>query len=136
MHRKTDSRDSVFTTIGLAMLKSTLRLAALLLLAVSANAQTSRGTVTGTVLDPTGAVIAGASVTLTGVETGVRLFTNSNDAGIYRFDAVDPGNALADPLRAPLGESLGHGFPLPRIWRARRSFSRRIRDSTATSRRP
>ena len=91
MHRKTDSRDSVFTTIGLAMLKSTLRLAALLLVASSANAQTSRGTVTGTVLDPTGAVIAGASVTLTGVETGVRLSTNSNDAGIYRFDAVDPG---------------------------------------------
>src|SRR5262249_14957570 len=40
---------------------------------------------------PTGAVIAGVSVTLTGVETGVRLSTNSNDAGVYRFDAVDPG---------------------------------------------
>src|SRR5205807_4149081 len=91
MHRETDSRDSVFTTIGLAMLKSTLRIAALLLIAISANAQTSRGTVTGTVLDPTGAVIAGARVTLTGVETGVRLSTNSNDAGVYRFDAVDLG---------------------------------------------
>ena len=91
MHQETDSRDSVFTTIGLALLKSTLRLAALLLVAISANAQTSRGTVTGTVLDPTGAVIAGASVTLTGVETGVRLSTSSNDAGVYRFDAVDLG---------------------------------------------
>src|SRR5215475_3560760 len=91
MHQETDSRDSVFTTIGLAMLTSTLRFAALLLVAISANAQTSRGTVTGTILDPTGAVIAGASVTLTGVETGVRLSTNSNDAGVYRFDAVDPG---------------------------------------------
>lgn len=91
MHQETDSRNSVFTTIGLAMLKSTLRLAALLLVASSANAQTSRGTVTGTILDPTGAVIAGAHVTLTAVETGVRLSTNSNDAGVYRFDAVDPG---------------------------------------------
>src|SRR5215510_1600182 len=91
MHQETDSRDSVFTTIGLAMLRSTLKLAALLLVAMSANAQTSRGTVTGTVLDPTGAVIAGVSVTLTGVETGVRLSTTSNDAGVYRFDAVDPG---------------------------------------------
>jgi hypothetical protein len=91
MHRETDPRDSVLTTIALAMLTSTLRLAALLLVAISANAQTSRGTVTGTVLDPTGAVISGASVTLTGVETGVRLSTNSNDAGVYRFDAVDPG---------------------------------------------
>src|SRR5215831_9609238 len=91
MHRETDPRDSVLTTIALAMLKSTLRLAALLLVAISTNAQTSRGTVTGTVLDPTGAVIAGASVTLTGVETGVRLSTSSNDAGVYRFDAVDLG---------------------------------------------
>src|SRR5262249_48170047 len=91
MHQETDSRDSVFTTIGLATLKRPLRLAALLLVAFSANAQTSRGTVTGTVLDRTGAVISGASVTLTGVETGVRLSTNSNDAGVYRFDAVDPG---------------------------------------------
>ena len=53
--------------------------------------QTSRGTVTGTVLDPSGAVIAGARVALTGVETGGRLSTDSNDAGVYRFDAVDLG---------------------------------------------
>src|SRR5215831_10145520 len=84
-----DGKD--FLTIGLAVLRSALRVAALLLVAISGNAQTSRGTVTGTVLDPTGAVIAGASVTLTGLETGVRLSTNSNDAGVYRFDAVDLG---------------------------------------------
>jgi hypothetical protein len=71
--------------------KNTLKLAVLLLVVTSATAQTSRGTVTGTVLDPTGAVISGARVTLTGLETGVRLSTNSNDAGVYRFDAVDPG---------------------------------------------
>src|SRR6516164_11418135 len=40
----------------------------LLALAVAANAQTSRGTVTGAILDPTGAVIGGAQVTLTSVE--------------------------------------------------------------------
>src|SRR5262249_8662592 len=91
MHQETGSRDSVFTTIGLAMLKSTLRLAALLLFAIPANAQTSRGIVTGSVLDSTGAVIAGARVTLTGVATGVRLSMNSNDAGVYRVDAVEPG---------------------------------------------
>jgi hypothetical protein len=28
---------------------------------------------------------------LTGVETGVRLSTETNDAGVYRFDAVDLG---------------------------------------------
>jgi hypothetical protein len=65
--------------------------AAVLALVVAAYAQTSRGTVTGTVLDPTGAVIGGARVTLTGVETGLRLATDSNDAGVFRFDAVDLG---------------------------------------------
>src|SRR5512143_1092371 len=67
------------------------QLAALFALAVATHAQTSRGTVTGTVLDPSGAVIAAARVTLTGLETGVRLSTNTNDTGVYRFDAVDLG---------------------------------------------
>src|SRR5258705_5464626 len=66
-------------------------LALVLISAVAAQAQTSRGTVTGTVLDPSGAVIGAAQVSMTGVETGVRLSTKSNDAGVYRFDAVDLG---------------------------------------------
>jgi len=64
---------------------------ALLVLAAAAHGQTSRGTITGTVQDPSGAAIKAAHVTLTGAETGVRLVSDSNDAGVYRFDAVDPG---------------------------------------------
>ena len=71
--------------------KSTKLTAAALALAAALGAQTSRGTITGTVLDPTGAVMRGARVTLIGVETGVRLSADSNDAGVYRFDAVDLG---------------------------------------------
>src|SRR5215469_1511227 len=65
--------------------------AVLLVFAGAAHAQTSRGTITGTILDASGAVIRGAQVTVTGVETGLRLSTKSNDAGVYRFDAVDLG---------------------------------------------
>ena len=65
--------------------------AIVLALALAAHAQTSRGTVTGTVLDPTSAAVAGAHVSLTGTDTGVKLSTTSNDAGVYRFDAVDLG---------------------------------------------
>lgn len=54
-------------------------------------AQTSRGTVTGTVVDPSGAVIPNATVTLTEKATNVSRETKSNDAGIYRFDAVTLG---------------------------------------------
>src|SRR5215475_13096369 len=64
---------------------------AVLLLAVTAQAQTSRGTVSGTVVDPSGAVVGGARVALTHTGTGVQRSTTSNGAGIYRFDAVDLG---------------------------------------------
>ncbi len=68
-----------------------VKIAMVLALAVAAHAQTSRGTVTGTVLDPSGAVVAGARLSLTGVDTGIQLSTESNAAGVYRFDAVDLG---------------------------------------------
>jgi hypothetical protein len=54
-------------------------------------AQTSRGTVPGTVADSSGAVIAGAQISLVHTQNGVRRSTVSNDAGIYRFDALDLG---------------------------------------------
>ena len=87
------------------------RLEALLALTVAAHAQTSRGTVTGTVLDPSGAAIPGARVTLRGVETGVRLATDSNDTGVYRFDAVDLGiyeiKATHPGFRTYVGSGIG-----------------------------
>ena len=70
---------------------NTITLAVPVVLALAAHAQTSRSTVTGTVLDQSGAVIGSARVTLTGIETGIKLSTKSNDPGIYRFDAVDLG---------------------------------------------
>jgi hypothetical protein len=74
------------------MITTTSRLmAALVLCECLALPQTSRGTVTGTILDPSGAVIGRAHVILTGVETGIKLSTDSNEAGVYRFDAVDLG---------------------------------------------
>ena len=56
------------------------------------SAQTSRGTVSGTVKDANGAVIPGASVTLTSEATSVERTTVANDDGFYRFDAVDLGS--------------------------------------------
>ncbi|HEY7184790.1 MAG TPA: TonB-dependent receptor, partial [Blastocatellia bacterium] len=61
-------------------------------LTFAALAQTSRGTVSGTVTDSTGAVISGAAVTLTNTATTVSRSTVTNNEGIYRFDAVDLGD--------------------------------------------
>ncbi len=69
-----------------------IRLAVCLLVVGGAGiAQTSRGTVSGTILDPSGAVVAGATLALTHTEAGVRRTAISNGAGIYRFDSVDLG---------------------------------------------
>src|SRR5262245_4456308 len=54
-------------------------------------AQTSRGTVTGTVTDPQGASIKGATAELHHRETNQTRSTITNEAGLYRFDAVDLG---------------------------------------------
>jgi Carboxypeptidase regulatory-like domain len=66
----------------------------LLTLPFTTFAQTSRGSVSGVVTDPTGAVISGATVVLTNTATTVSRSTVTNDEGLYRFDAVDLGTYL------------------------------------------
>jgi outer membrane receptor protein involved in Fe transport len=56
--------------------------------------QTSRGTLTGTVTDSSGAVIAKASASIKQIGTNVTRQTVTNEAGIYRFDAVDLGTYI------------------------------------------
>lgn len=63
----------------------------LLLLAASAAAQTSKGFIVGTVSDPNGASVAGATVKITNRDTGVTRDSVSQADGTYRLDAVDPG---------------------------------------------
>ncbi|MFY9555038.1 MAG: carboxypeptidase regulatory-like domain-containing protein [Blastocatellia bacterium] len=63
----------------------------LLVMSAPAFAQTSRGTVTGVVTDPQGAVIQGATAELRNTGTNQTRTSTTNDAGIYRFDAVDLG---------------------------------------------
>jgi hypothetical protein len=57
----------------------------------SAWPQASTGTVSGTVRDRTGAVIPGASISLTNTNTNVRSKTTSSEVGFYLFPAVLPG---------------------------------------------
>ena len=68
-------------------------LSAILLSTALLSGQTSSGSssVTGRVTDATGAVIAGASVTLTDISTNISKTTQSNSAGLYVFNEVNPG---------------------------------------------
>jgi len=55
-------------------------------------AQSSKGVLTGTVTDPSGAVVSGVTIRMTNSATGVVRETVSTSDGSYRLDAVDPGN--------------------------------------------
>ena len=71
----------------------TTALAVLLLVpARFALAQLDQGTITGVVQDASGAVIGGASVTLTNVDVGLVLKSKTDGAGIYVFSPVKIGD--------------------------------------------
>jgi len=55
-------------------------------------AQEVTASITGTVSDPSGAAIAGANVTATSVERGVKFTAVSNESGIYRISQLPVGN--------------------------------------------
>src|SRR5437870_4026858 len=66
-------------------------LLAAMLLTSSASAQTVTGTISGTVSDPDGAVLAGASVTLVSDQTKDKRDQVTNESGRFTFASVQPG---------------------------------------------
>src|SRR5215471_21297912 len=63
----------------------------ILLLTVAAGAQTFTGGITGVVTDPGGAVVPGAALRLTNLDTNEARQQSSNDTGVYTFTALTPG---------------------------------------------
>jgi hypothetical protein len=59
--------------------------------ATPAGAQSSMGTVNGTVSDGTGAVVPGATATLVNANTGVTVSRVTNESGYFTFVNVRPG---------------------------------------------
>ena len=64
---------------------------ALVLCPVLAWAQVPTAELSGTVTDPTGAVVAGAQIVITSAATNAQRSTLTNDAGIYIAPALQPG---------------------------------------------
>jgi hypothetical protein len=52
--------------------------------------------ISGTVTDPSGAVVAGATVTATNIDTGVATTQSTNTAGFYSFQSLALGNYTID----------------------------------------
>jgi hypothetical protein len=65
-----------------------------LLSATAVFAQTSTGEVNGTLTDPTGAAVPGATVVLINEATKIETVATSNDNGYFIFVNVKPGNYM------------------------------------------
>jgi hypothetical protein len=79
---------SRFTPQGASLLPGLL---VAMLLGTPAVAQTVTGTISGTVTDPNGAVVAGATVTLTNEQTNEKRDLATNESGRFDFAALQPG---------------------------------------------
>ena len=88
-HRPTTSSPSHYQALPFSKQRFALSLA-LLLIAIFAGSlrvahAQSNGEITGTVTDPTGAVVPNVDVKVTSVETGNSHATKTNGAGIFDF---------------------------------------------------
>ena len=63
----------------------------LLILSTQAFGQSTRGTLSGTVQDASQAVLPGAVVNATNVDTGIKSTATTNSAGIYNIAGLQPG---------------------------------------------
>ena len=61
-------------------------------IALTMHAQSTTGTIYGTVMDPSGAAIPGGTVKAVNTATGVAQTTVTNGSGAYTFTTVDPGD--------------------------------------------
>lgn len=60
-------------------------------MATGLSAQETRASLRGTVTDTSGAIVPGATIELTNIDTGVVSNTTTNEAGLYRFLFLNPG---------------------------------------------
>jgi Carboxypeptidase regulatory-like domain len=93
--RLTASPSNLSRRPKMGLLKTSYRFVELSLLVALctglALAQSNQGTLAGTVTDSSGAVVAGASVTATGAETGAVYKTTSSDTGAYSIPNMQLG---------------------------------------------
>ncbi len=62
-------------------------------------AQAGRGSISGVVSDPSGAIVNGAKVNALNQATGVTLHTVTSDAGLYSFVSLPPGTYIVTASR-------------------------------------
>jgi hypothetical protein len=106
--------------IGAPALRCTAHVTAALFFAILAARTPASGqgettsAIVGSVVDPAGAAIAGAKVTVTGTDNGLKRSVNTDDAGRFNFPQLKPGRysvkAEADGFEARENNSVAAGL--------------------------
>ena len=87
-----------------------LSLLVFLFLPCRLTAQIDRGEVTGTVKDPSGAVVSGTKIVLTNDATNVTATTQSTSTGTYVFNNLNPGTYTIQADSKGFGTYVVHGL--------------------------
>jgi len=98
-------------------------IASLLLILASAVSAQTLGEITGQVTDASGSLVAGATVTVTNAATSASRTTSSNEAGIYAFPALQPGQYSVKTVAKGFGAISKTGIELQVQQTARVDFS-------------
>jgi len=97
-----------------------------------AYAQQVTATITGTVVDPSGAPVSGAKVTAKDMERGTSLVTQSNDTGAFNFASVPVGNYEVRAEAKGFQTMVQPAFTLVLNQTARLNFQLRVGQVTET----
>ena len=95
-------------------------------------AQDTNASLSGTVLDPSGAIVPGASLTLTNEATAFQLKSQPNETGDYTFRNLTPGKYDLNVTAAKFGSLLQKGIELSLNQTARLDIHLNVGESAET----
>ena len=105
----------------LSLHRALIAVLVLLMAAIGSHAQTFRSAISGTVVDPSGAVVPNAKVTAINTGTAVELSTMSTNDGVFSFQDIPPGTynvtvsapGFETTTIASIGATAGNVYSLP-----------------------
>lgn len=109
-----------------------LLLAALFLLSSSTQAQEVTASIVGTVVDPSGAAVSGATITAKDLERGTVLTTTTNDTGAFNISGVPVGKYQIKAEAKGFQSVINQAVTVTLNQTARLSFQLRIGQTTET----
>jgi len=96
------------------------------------NAQSTLGSIFGTITDPSGAVVPNAIITVTSVEQGTTRTTKASSDGTYRVTQLEPGTYQVSAVKPGFSRARSEHIPLAIEATVRADFSLKPGNDTVT----